>query len=252
MSTNRTTQTAGTPSTPTTWTGIVELRLDVDRLREQRNWLLDRLDQVEADDETTPIHADGLVNLLDFLLDVAEDAPRADYRGPGLDLLLAAVRRHPDRIFGSVFQRSDFPGSYVPDTFAAGSAEDILNERGNGLVDDETPFALALLSGHGYVFPLWATFHPQAWQNDYAIDVDPQGPTRWQITTDHLLSIIDRHHRDVPDALKETITADTYCSDALRYDAAAPAWVHEWSGPFYISVEDSTGSLIELLTEPRG
>jgi len=66
------------------------------------------------------------------------------------------------------------------------------------------------------------TFHPQAWQNDYAIPVDPEGPIRFQ----------------VPDEDTTGLTSDTYESDDLRFHANAPEWIKEWSGPFYIEIEE--------------
>ena len=62
-------------------------------------------------------------------------------------------------------------------------------------------------------------FTAQAWLNDYAISVDPQGDTVW----------LD----DVPPGLED----DSYESDELRFSDAAPEWVKDWSGPFYIEVE---------------
>lgn len=65
------------------------------------------------------------------------------------------------------------------------------------------------------------SFHPQAWCNDYAIDVDPGGPTEFE----------------VPDAEVVGLQDDSYESDELREHEKAPQWMAEWSGPFYISIE---------------
>lgn len=62
------------------------------------------------------------------------------------------------------------------------------------------------------------TFRPQAWQNDYAVPTDPEGPTTWEVPAERLRGI-DPH---------------TYDADELRHEALAPAWVREWSGPFEI------------------
>jgi hypothetical protein len=64
-----------------------------------------------------------------------------------------------------------------------------------------------------------ATFHPQAWINDYAIDVDAEGETTWMVDDSAL-----------------ALTADSYESDELRFADNAPQWVKDWSGPFYVSV----------------
>lgn len=71
-----------------------------------------------------------------------------------------------------------------------------------------------------------ATFHPQAWVNDYAIEVDPQGPTTWEVTPELIASLPAGWNKSC-----------TYESDELRNDPAAPEWVREWTGPFDIEVE---------------
>ena len=65
---------------------------------------------------------------------------------------------------------------------------------------------------------LW--FTPQAWVNDYAIEVDCEGDREWVVTWEG---------DEVPDD-------DTYESDELRYMEGTPAWIADWSGPFYISI----------------
>lgn len=71
-----------------------------------------------------------------------------------------------------------------------------------------------------------ATFHPQAWVNDYAIDVDPEGETSWDCTYDFLVELPDGWEDD-----------DAFDLDRLRDDPAAPAWVSEWRGPFYVTLD---------------
>jgi hypothetical protein len=76
-----------------------------------------------------------------------------------------------------------------------------------------------------------ATFHPQAWVNDYATPVDPKGETTWDVTAELLA---------MPEADRaKALIPDQYESDDLRYATSAPAWVKDWTGPFYISVEES-------------
>lgn len=72
-----------------------------------------------------------------------------------------------------------------------------------------------------------ATFTPQAWINGYAYPCDPAGETTWDVT-DHL-------HTLEEDERRETMLADTDASDRLRDLDHAPEWVHDWTGPFYIS-----------------
>jgi hypothetical protein len=63
-----------------------------------------------------------------------------------------------------------------------------------------------------------ATFHPQAWQNDYDV-------------TDEILAM----GKEKAVALKD----DQYETDALRYAKAAPKWVQDWNGPFYVEVAEA-------------
>jgi len=81
-----------------------------------------------------------------------------------------------------------------------------------------------------------ATFHPQAWVNDYAIEVDPEGETRWDVT-DGIVAM------GLLKALE--IRDDCYTSDDLRFSDNAPDWVRNWTGPFYVAVEDSIMSYFE-------
>lgn len=64
-----------------------------------------------------------------------------------------------------------------------------------------------------------AIFHPQAWINDNAYDVDPLGPTEWEVG-------------DVP----EDLEGNSYESDELREHENAPMWAREWSGPFWVEI----------------
>lgn len=73
-----------------------------------------------------------------------------------------------------------------------------------------------------------ATFTPQAWVRDYAITVDPEGPTEWvtefeELTQEQAAAILEAGH-------------DNF--DLLKEDPAAPGWVRDWSGPFEIHVRD--------------
>ena len=66
------------------------------------------------------------------------------------------------------------------------------------------------------------TFHPQAWVNHFAVPVDPEGPTKWQVSKDNL--------RD--------FEPDSEESDELKNHSAAPQWVKDWTGPFFIDWEN--------------
>lgn len=75
-----------------------------------------------------------------------------------------------------------------------------------------------------------ATFHPQAWVNNYAMDVDPQGETTADIT-EHMLTLNERDR-------ELAMVPDREESDWLRWVTGVPAWWDDWSGPFYISVDE--------------
>lgn len=64
-----------------------------------------------------------------------------------------------------------------------------------------------------------AIFHPQAWIHDYAVDVDPEGATEWDVGM-------------VPPDLRD----NRHESDLLRFHENAPAWTRNWNGPFWIEV----------------
>ena len=64
-------------------------------------------------------------------------------------------------------------------------------------------------------------FVPQAWINDYAINVDLEGPDTWEVPAEMVVGI----------------EPDSYESDELREMDNAPEWVREWSGPFYVTWE---------------
>lgn len=77
------------------------------------------------------------------------------------------------------------------------------------------------------------TFYPQAWVNDCAMDVDPEGPTSWTPSAEHLERMARLGSR--------AFEASTYESDEWRHDPAAPEWVREWRGPFWIDFQTVDG-----------
>lgn len=79
-----------------------------------------------------------------------------------------------------------------------------------------------------------AHFQAQAFAGGYGIDVDPQGPTQWEVSDavranwsywQALLSAGGDFAAGVGDD-----------GDTLKADPYAPVWVREWSGPFTITV----------------
>lgn len=66
-------------------------------------------------------------------------------------------------------------------------------------------------------------FVPQAWMNDYAIEVDPEGETEWVVEADEITN-------------PYMLVDDQYESDELRFSRNAPDWVQDWSGPFCVRI----------------
>jgi hypothetical protein len=80
-----------------------------------------------------------------------------------------------------------------------------------------------------------ATFHPQAWVNDYAVEVDPEGETQWEVTEGEIEAVCKEYDVDRQRAME----SDQYESDQFRFSQNAPQWVRDWPGPFYISFDDT-------------
>lgn len=82
-----------------------------------------------------------------------------------------------------------------------------------------------------------ATFHPQAWVNDYALDADPEGAVSWEVTPAYLAELFEKLGEEV-------LESNTYESDDLRYDPAAPEWVRNWGGPFWVELDEREAAAI--------
>ncbi len=85
-----------------------------------------------------------------------------------------------------------------------------------------------------------ATFRPQAWINDYATTVDPEGETTWDVT-EEVLAL----SRDAALAIRD----DQDESDEFRFSKNAPAWVRDWGGPFVVEVEDAIRQYYDAVDE---
>lgn len=94
-----------------------------------------------------------------------------------------------------------------------------------------------------------ASFTPEAWVRDNAIEVDPEGETEWDCTAfvvsgtvgsgdrketivEYLNELDARDRVDDLDDWRGVIDND----DVLKRDPAAPEWIREWRGPFTIRV----------------
>jgi hypothetical protein len=82
-----------------------------------------------------------------------------------------------------------------------------------------------------------ATFQPQAWQNDYAIPVDPEGTTSWDCTAFvGEPANADYFDTETRQEIYEEIGGWVDKDDVLKGDPAAPQWIRDWQGPFTITV----------------
>lgn len=94
---------------------------------------------------------------------------------------------------------------------------------------DSTEAAAAAAADGGPMVKL--RFQPQAWQNDYAIEADAEGEVRWSIPLSDPVFDDARTRGGLPED-------DRYESDALREHLLAPKWMRDWSGPFYVRIEN--------------
>lgn len=84
-----------------------------------------------------------------------------------------------------------------------------------------------------------AKFIPQAWINDYAFPIDPEGEIEWDCTT-FVTSPPAWCERFSEAAVQRKIEENGYFLDAddvLKNDPTSPEWVRRWRGPFTITVE---------------
>jgi hypothetical protein len=88
-----------------------------------------------------------------------------------------------------------------------------------------------------------ATFVPQVCINDHAVTVDPPGETCIDITA-AVLAMTRAEALDLRD--------DTDQTDALLDRDSAPAWIRDWTGPFYLAVEAAVARHFGTMTNPTG
>ena len=89
-----------------------------------------------------------------------------------------------------------------------------------------------------------ARFQPEAWLNDYAIAVDPDGPTEWNCTafvTPDVRAYLDGCVKRRDDDLTSGVLDD---DDVFIDDPAAPEWVRRWRGPFTIQLFQARAATI--------
>jgi hypothetical protein len=81
-----------------------------------------------------------------------------------------------------------------------------------------------------------AHFQPQAWQGDWAIDVDAEGPQKWDCT-----AFLDS--MDLIGHVESAIRCQNKYLDkayALTNDKSMPEWAKAWKGPYDIYVRHRT------------
>lgn len=90
---------------------------------------------------------------------------------------------------------------------------------------------------------IFATFVPQVWINDHAVTIDPPGETDIDVTA-AVLAMTRAEALDLRD--------DTDQTDALLDLDTAPAWIRDWTGPFYLAVEAAIARHFGTMTSPTG
>lgn len=84
-----------------------------------------------------------------------------------------------------------------------------------------------------------AVFQAQAWIDDYAINIDPLGEVEFGIgTREEAIAWWRGEDMDIRASEGAIFSPDQYESDNFRFHPAAPKWIQEWAGPFYITFEE--------------
>jgi hypothetical protein len=96
--------------------------------------------------------------------------------------------------------------------------------------------AIAALLGSGHAETVTAKFHPESWQNDWAVDADPEGETTFDVTFE-VLTMGREEARRLEDNRDE--------SDELRDAVHAPEWIRKWSGPFRVEIADAVREFLD-------
>ena len=85
-------------------------------------------------------------------------------------------------------------------------------------------------------------FVPQAWIDDYAVDVDPEGPDTWDVTT-----YVTAMSQEQAFALRDN---QDESEPMLRFNA--PEWVINWQGPYRFEVANSIAKYFEIDSDRHG
>jgi len=111
----------------------------------------------------------------------------------------------------------------------AESEEDALNQLRQAYGVSEDHFELAEVDPIEPIEgpSLEVKFHPEVWVDERAVETDPEGPQCWEVPLE--------------DALSEDgtiVEGNTAYSDELREHERAPIWARNWTGPFYVTIEE--------------
>ena len=68
-------------------------------------------------------------------------------------------------------------------------------------------------------------FHPEAWINDNAVEVDAEGPVKFLVPYEDCFDQDGNHMKN-----------NSYESDDLRFHDNSPKWMKNWDGPFWIEI----------------
>lgn len=133
-------------------------------------------------------------------------------RRTAVERLGGIVRCHDDTFFGRIEFELLLPADLACDV--------------DDVRDWHEVIAILLGADHNGVT---ATFGPQVWVKDNALDTNPEGPVDFDVTVEVLLmgSAAARETEDYKDS-----------SDDLQMAVFAPDWVRDWKGPFHVRVKD--------------
>lgn len=123
-----------------------------------------------------------------------------------------------------------------------------LNTRSGGPGEAPPPSQPAQPGATTTVEIFTATFTPQAWINNYAVEVDAQGPTSWDATA-QIERLGDRARRVFAPPFDADPDGDPVPDDNdLLFDrdaAEIPEWIRQWNGPFDIHVTRNVAPTVE-------
>lgn len=86
-------------------------------------------------------------------------------------------------------------------------------------------------------------FVPEAWVNDYAVVVDPEGGCEWTVARKLFLE-------NFPS--EDDWNERNQVRDDMRFEGTAPAWVRDWTGPFEVELVDDPASVWPAFVDDEG